>query len=578
MLKSLVAVLASIAVSFSSFTGCVFSNIADGVSEIFFGIPCTSDAFEDGFLEKIDDSCVTALSENSGIVRGKIVLIMNPETGVFKRHFCLVSNSLRAVGWCSSVDLFITDCGLKRFDDIERQCAEVEKCEEILKAFPLTADLVQPDYTPSDPFDGGTYWNEVSPAGSNWWLEAVQARQAWDYSQYFAPVRLGITDSGFQLDHPDLEGKISFPKKYQQKRNYPERHGCHVAGIIAAKSDNGVGISGICPHATLSCVDWQPLEKGQAKWITGIAIVFGLVSNVKNGAKAVNFSVGMSSSIKEGKNKLDIFSRDCSAIAASYAMAALLNRGYDFIAVHSAGNGNKESKPVDASNNGYFASINEHNCFTGLYKYSYDDIISRVIVVGAARNDGGGRYIQTSYSNQGTAVTVAAPGSGVYSCVDESGYDYMGGTSMAAPVVTGIAGLIWSVNPDFTGSEVKDIIVNNTKGTAVINKDAEYIGSEGQFDLPMVNARLSVEEALRRTYGNLGSVSGKVRIYDREHTVVTFNGKSHTVLYDGSFSFITSEGSGEITVSGADGKPLYTADITVTAGEETAVEFQPKLF
>ena len=245
-------------------------------------------------------------------------------------------------------------------------------------------------------------------------------------------------------------------------------------------------------------------------------------------------------------------------------MASLISKGYDFIAVQSAGNGDFYGDPIDARHNGHFCSVNESNVYTGLYNVSKSEILDRIIVVTAAENLGNEMYMQPNYSNIGPRVDVAAPGDSIYSCSVNSFYTYHSGTSMAAPVVTGVASLVWSVNPSLTGPQVKDIVCSSTDSVARFNDRAGYYDTELTV-YPLVNARLAVEEALLRTNNNWGKVTGSVT----NASVISYNGNEYTVDGNGEFSLVAPEGSGRAVVYDYNGDEIGYMDITVTAGETT---------
>lgn len=96
----------------------------------------------------------------------------------------------------------------------------------------------------------GETWDENDHAGSNWGLEAVHALSAWDvleeHEEKVNPIKLGLIDSGFDNSHEDL--KDTFAEVFYNKSS--DDHGTHVAGIMAANSDNNEGICGIYPYGT----------------------------------------------------------------------------------------------------------------------------------------------------------------------------------------------------------------------------------------------------------------------------------------------------------------------------------------
>ncbi len=290
---------------------------------------------------------------------------------------------------------------------------------------------------------------------------------------------------------------IRFPSTRLANRNNPDDHGDHVAGVIAAKGNNGVGVCGLCQHCELTCVDWS-VEEGES-WLNDVNIFFGFGQAVKAGAKVINFSVGASGAIKGEETTFPKIYTDLDAMLYSCYMSALLARGYDFICVQSAGNGNGDGHAVDAVQNTLFCSITKQNAFTPFFGVSAQDVLDRIIVVGSARLESGS-YYQASSSNVGDQVNVCAPGVSVFSCVTEGGYDYMSGTSMAAPHVTGVTALVWSINPNLSAGEVKQIVCFSSKDVVRITKNP-YFEDLNYREYPMVNAALAVEATIKTVGG-----------------------------------------------------------------------------
>jgi hypothetical protein len=258
-------------------------------------------------------------------------------------------------------------------------------------------------------------------------------------------------------------------------------------------------------------------------------------------------------------------------------MASLLSKGYDFVVVQSAGNGNYFGEPINAKENGSCCGISEETAFLGSTGVSIDDILNRIIVVGAVENNFDGTFSQSIFSNIGSLISISAPGTDVYSSTYVYGYEIFSGTSMAAPIVTAVASLVWSVNSDFDGAEVKDIVVTSYDTVAKPNAYAVHYYEGGFYepefcDYGVVNAKLSVEEALLRTYDDFGSVEGSI-IKEAKAEYVKFGDKEFTVYSDGSFSFVDPAGSGSLTAFDANGDEIASAEITVEAGGKTFVKF-----
>lgn len=568
MLIKFISVLMSMVISVTSFAVSSLSGFIDTAAQMLFGVPYTSEAVETDFFNDINDEDITEMDEVSGFVKDKIVVFLDENMKFSDKVEFFASCRGILVGWCTPADLYVLKYPSMTYEKVMEECGFLDAKDGVALAMPVFAEKTQDNETPNDDFGfefSDIEWDEVTPSGRNWWLEAINARQAWDYSERFSTVNTGIVDSGFQLDHPELEGKISFPNDKQAKRNNASSHGTHVAGIIAAEKNNNTGISGICDNAELICVDWSP--EGLQLWNTSLAIIFGFSAVVKAGAKAVNFSLGISSGIIG--SRAPWANRVLGVKAITLTMASLLNKGYDFVVIQSAGNGNSFGVPIDSINNGHFSSVKESNIYTGFTGIDKSEILDRIIIVAAAKNDGDGTFTQSDYTNVGPYVSIAAPGDEVYSCDMNSDYCYLTGTSMSAPVVTAVASLVWSVNPSFSGKDVKEIVCTSTDKVAEINQSVAYLDGIQTMDYPMVNAKLAVEEAIKRTDSTVGTLSGVAE--DEGAATVEFNGKQYTILSNGSFSFVATEGEGTLNVLDGSGNVLRSIETAIIAGETTNI-------
>lgn len=408
----------------------------------------------------------------------------------------------------------------RSLDDLKNLITELEKIDGVFTAsYDMLLNVTLSGYiTPDDPWKKGEDWVETGASGFNWGLEAIQAQYAWNYNNKFNPISIGIVDSGFDTGHEDLD--IRFVSQLQESVNNKDDHGTHVAGIIGATANNKKGITGIVWNKDLICYDCQPtmFQSLLGGWSVNSAILAGITKTVESGAYVVNLSytlpmdssevingVAQGLDSKSGRSDYQQNMLDGLALETSKCLAYLRVKGHDFVAVQSAGNGDVNKLGVDAKNAGFLACITPQNCFSNA-SINADDILDRIIVVGAAEQNGNG-YSVTEWSNCGAQVDVVAPGKDIYSTVTgglKGNYKYMDGTSMAAPIVTGIASLVWSVNKNFTGAEVKDIVCNSYSewvrtNTKSVYTKSPYADVNGYLGYPMVNAKLAVEEAIRRT-------------------------------------------------------------------------------
>ncbi len=207
-------------------------------------------------------------------------------------------------------------------------------------------------------------------------------------------------------------------------------HGTHVAGIIGAKRKNNLGIDGVSDQVQIMAVRMVPNGDERDKDVAN-AIRYA----VDNGAKVINMSFG----------KGYAYNKKAVDEAIKYAASK------DVLLVHAAGN---DSKNVDV----------EKNYPMKYFTDSVDAIIGEAknwITVGATAWKVDADLL-AEFSNYGyRSVDVFAPGVKIYSTMPESKYKDMDGTSMAAPVVSGLAALIRAYYPSFTAEEVKQVIMNS---------------------------------------------------------------------------------------------------------------------
>jgi len=205
-------------------------------------------------------------------------------------------------------------------------------------------------------------------------------------------------------------------------------HGTHVAGIIGAVRNNEIGMNGIADHVQLMSVRVVPEGDERDKDVAN-----GIRYAVDNGAKIINMSFGKP------------YSRDKKAVdeAVKYAMSK------DVLIIHAAGN---DGKNIDNPDNAFVPA-----------KYYQDNSgeAAAWINVGASGPKDDSTLV-ASFSDYGKVnVDVFAPGVRIYSTIPDNKYAYENGTSMAAPVVTGLAALIREYYPKLTAVQVKDIIMRS---------------------------------------------------------------------------------------------------------------------
>jgi subtilisin family serine protease len=205
-------------------------------------------------------------------------------------------------------------------------------------------------------------------------------------------------------------------------------HGTHVAGIVGAVRHNGIGIDGVADDVQIMVLRVVPDGDERDKDVAN-----GIRYAADHGAKVINMSFGKG----WPKNKTAVDD------AVKYAMSK------DVLLIHAAGN---DGKDLDDSTNGNFPNP------------YYADGSGRAdgwITVGASGPDDDSTLV-ADFSNYGKKnVDVFAPGVQIYSSIPGSKYTYESGTSMASPVVTGMAALIREYYPKLKAAQVKQIIMQS---------------------------------------------------------------------------------------------------------------------
>ncbi|MBM3273942.1 MAG: S8 family serine peptidase, partial [Candidatus Sericytochromatia bacterium] len=257
------------------------------------------------------------------------------------------------------------------------------------------------------------------------------------------PIKVGVVDTGIDYNHEDLSGAVIKGANTVGKNRDPfddHGHGTHVAGVIGAK-ENGKGIAGVAAGAQLYAV--KALDKTGEGPEADIAT--GLLDAVNAGCKVVNMSLG---------GPLDIQSlRD--AVAEANRRGTLV-----VVAAGNAGNDDEDQFPA-----------------------SYPEAFA----VGATMPDDSRAF----FSNGGAFVDIAAPGVLIMSTLPGNQYDYLDGTSMAAPHVAGAAALLMSRHPELSVAQVKSVLQSTTMPTSGWNKSK--VGA--------INIRAAFEKVENKTIG-----------------------------------------------------------------------------
>jgi serine protease len=289
---------------------------------------------------------------------------------------------------------------------------------------------------------------------SQWGLATINAPLAWNYFSTGSTAVVAIVDDAVDRTHPDLSpnlwvnpGEIAgnsidddgngfvddvngFDVGDNDNNPNPTTtaydHGTHVAGIAGARSNNSTGVASIGFSVKLMCVKSTSSATSVTNGYDGVLYA------ADNGADVINMSWGGSGSSTTTQAIIDYaFAQGCVCIAA-------------------AGN---------------------DNVSTMFYPAAYTNVIAV-----AATSSGDPK---AGFSNYGSWVDVSAPGNNIYSTflVSLGSYGNKSGTSMASPMVAGLAGLMLSLNPSLTPTDIRNCILSTAVNIDAVNPG--YIGQLG---------------------------------------------------------------------------------------------------
>lgn len=307
----------------------------------------------------------------------------------------------------------------------------------------------------TDPFYEHPVRTSLDGCQSQWGLRRINPEPAWQMVQNLKrKTIIAILDTGIDPLHPDLAAKIVQPINFTTKdrKDYldQEGHGTHVAGIAAAATNNNIGIAGISLHtADIMPVKVIGPKGGQTNWI-----ISGILYAVHHGAKVINISFG--------------------AAIYCHALQLAINYAWQQGVVIVAAAGNEGKNHID-------------------YPAGYNFVLA--VSATTAINE------LAFFSNRGMNIGITAPGTAILSTTPTYStreklplYDALHGTSQAAPFVSGLVAILFSLYPD----------LNNAKVLQIIQKSANPIDEDVKRWSPLFGyGLLDAANAVRRTMGRM---------------------------------------------------------------------------
>lgn len=373
------------------------------------------------------------------------------------------------------------------------QGRSVEDAVEDYTSYPLI-DLAIPNYildTCEEEIEnteigvqGGV--NDTDYAPYQWYLEQVRAKGAWDILSQVPhePIKVAVLDTGADISHPDLVNVINHGESGEvlsdaldselgplQGDGYAlggvtgasgdTTHGTHVTGILGAEANNGVGIAGTASSYDNSVMDLMVIDVFPDSETTFSYLFKGMDYAKSQGAKIINLSLGINLNLNAANTKALIE-------GTQKVFDAFMNEG--IIVVCAAGNSDNGDGVPD---NGNITSLP-------------GDLSSTISVINVDRTNQ-----KNVTSNYGSLKDVSAPGTDIWSTKNKGSYGSASGTSMSAPIVTGIAAMMLSVNPNLSFTEIREILCNTS--TDLYSSGFDIYSGYG-----LVNAEAAVKEAALR--------------------------------------------------------------------------------
>lgn len=283
--------------------------------------------------------------------------------------------------------------------------------------------IIQGTYIPDDP--------DLEDEDKSYAPQTISAMHGWDITLGSPDVIIAILDTGINISHPEFAGRLVQGYDFVNDDNDPtddHGHGTHVAGIVAATANNGLGSAGVCPKCSIMPIKVLN-ENNSGKWTY---VADGINYAADNGAKVINLSLG------------------------STALNHLVEKAI-----------------IDAQNKNVLVIAAAGNAATDrtFYPAAFDNVLA---VNATDQNDR-----RWSLSNFGDYIDVSAPGNAIYSTAYDlnnsyGGYTFMNGTSMAAPHVAGLAGLLFSQDRTLSNADVAQRIMESADDLGDSGRDDQY--------------------------------------------------------------------------------------------------------
>lgn len=284
---------------------------------------------------------------------------------------------------------------------------------------------------------------------ASWAPQALRLAPAHELSTGVG-IRVAVLDTGIDADHLELRDHVLPGKDFVDSGPLPSEvaggagfgHGTHVAGLVAQ----------VAPGAKIVPLRVLDADGVGNAWVLAEALLYAIDPDLNpataDGAHVVNMSLG--SMARTGILKTIEFIATCSTPVAGDPIADLSDPGYADDLARCA-NASVGTVIVAAAGNDGSKHVKQYPAAESVYG---------LIPVAATRADGR----LAAFSNYGNWIQVAAPGEGITSTLPGGGYGTWSGTSMASPLVAGVAALVRAANPELTPRDVAERIERTAGG------------------------------------------------------------------------------------------------------------------
>ncbi|HEY3517534.1 MAG TPA: S8 family serine peptidase [Gammaproteobacteria bacterium] len=301
----------------------------------------------------------------------------------------------------------------------------------------------------------------------------VDAPEAWAITRGSPTIVIAVLDDAVQLDHPDLAPNIAAagrdfradaPRTTAAPREVTDRHGTSVAGVVAARGDDGIGVTGVCPQCRLLPIGVDGVDDA-----VSVATADAVRYAVSQGADVINLSWGYARAHPP---------RADAALRA--ALEAAVTEGRD---------GRGTLIVVGATNDAV------DNCAGSTLDLAALDSVLAVGVADFRDRIGGAGFgpcidlvAPSTPERKSTLGVLTTDRTGIDGHAGGDYHETFGGTSAAAPLVAGIAGLLLSLNPDLTRPELQQLLEQTADKIDATNAGYDARGFSVRAGFGRVNA------------------------------------------------------------------------------------------